>query len=143
MFLQAARLNVVEITAAPEYLLTFSLQTTAAAILGQFGRPARASSSGDLYIYDYEDFDRGEYAWSFVFDLATDQPLCVTRRFDLPQNMREFFPDGQTRLQQGRGQTARVRTLDPGRLLIAIGSQQMVLIKPPALRRFLPWISVG
>ncbi len=139
MFLQPGTLDLVN--TAPGYLLTFSLQTTAAEVLAQFGKPARASSSGDLYIYDYEDIDRDEYAWSFVFSLATDQPLCVTRRFALPQDLRELFPENLAHVQQGRGQTARVRALDSGRVLVGIGSQQVLLIKPPALKRFLPWIS--
>jgi len=127
---------------SPAYLATLSLSTPPSDVRTHFGAPDRASCKSELCIYDYDEFERGEYGWSFVFEVATERMLCITRRFTVPQDLATLFPStSTTRHESRRGAVASVRRLDPGRILIGISRQQIVLVRASAIARFFPWIA--
>jgi hypothetical protein len=79
--------------------------------------------------------------WSFVFDRSVDRVVCVTRRYAAPQDLSSVFPAVSTERRESRGAAALRRPLDAHRVLIGFGSQQLVLMRPEAVKQFLPWLA--
>lgn len=127
---------------APSFLLDLSLELDAAGVRGAFGAPAHSTVAPHFCVYDYHEFETGEFGWSFVFETMGERVVCVTRRFSAPQDLSQVFPPVATERKESRGAAALVRSLDANRVLIGIGSQQLVLMRPTVVKRFFPWVVV-
>jgi hypothetical protein len=126
---------------APSDFLNLSLDSDA--FRAPFGTPARVSRTANFVVLDYDEFDRGEHALSLVFDTATENLVCLTRRFVLPQDFSLLFPPQATIRQACRRAVAQVRRLDNERVLVGLGTQQLILVRTDALGRFFPWMSLS
>ena len=109
----------------------------------RLGTPVRTSNTPHFRVYDYDEMDDREYAWSLVTDSSTGSPLCITRRFIIPQDFGVLFPPDHSRRHYSRGAVASVRHLDANRVLIGIGRQQLILIRNTAVPRFFPWLAAA
>lgn len=123
------------------YILRLPLETSAADVRTAFGDPANTFSTSNFRVYDYDEADREQFGWSFVFDTPGDRAVCITRRFTTPRDLSALFPPESTTRHESRGAVALVRRLGDGRVLIGIGRQQLVLMRANAVERFFPWLT--
>ncbi|BDC47779.1 hypothetical protein F183_A00950 [Bryobacterales bacterium F-183] len=139
---------------AASELLRYSLDESMQQIHRALGAPAQVADAGpDLvnWFYKTDVYDQHEHSHQLLFRKSDGKLLSVTRNFHFPVNVDALFPEGSaTRTYQFNAEWGvRVRETRSGqRLIIAMGATkagatttQIALMRPEAVRIFLPWLA--
>jgi hypothetical protein len=142
--------------AAAHELLRFQLTESRQQVAELLGLPALVAPFGDFESWHYQlgIDDHHEYSHNLVFRQDTGELVSVSRNYEeKPQVVDELFPEPESFLEHypsadRPAMTLRVRRLEGGRVLIALGAAapgqpatQLLLIRESELRLFLPWLA--
>ncbi|MEI9813537.1 MAG: hypothetical protein WDO18_13220 [Acidobacteriota bacterium] len=142
--------------AAPAFsqnILELHLGAPRMQVTKEFGHPAIIEQIGDLESWRYQIGveDNHEFSHFLVFRISTGELISATQNFEPGKPLNELFPDAETRVYhypdaQHPQMSVRLRKLDGGRLLLAVGGKrgapvdQLLLIKESELRNFHSWL---
>jgi hypothetical protein len=138
-----------------EQIVAFKLNETRAEVSKLLGAPAFIQPAGDLESWQYQIGveDHHEFSHALVFRISTGQLISATQNFEPAKPLDALFPSAETRVYhypdaQHPEFSVRLRKLDGGRLLLAMGSAkqgsdvaQIMLIREDELPRFHTWLA--
>lgn len=137
-------------------VLRFALTENRQQVAERLGLPTLVAPFGAFESWHYQIGieDHHEYSHNLVFRQDTGELVSFTRNYDEdPQNVDELFPAAESFVEhypsaERPEMSVRVRLLDGGRVLVALGSAapgqpaaQLLLIRVSELKLFQPWLA--
>lgn len=138
-----------------EQIVALTLNETRAEVAQAIGRPALVQQVGDLESWQYQIgvADHDDFSHAVLFRVSTGKLISAAQTFESPKQLDELFPVKETRVYhypdaQHPQFSVRLRKLDGGRLLLALGSAkpstpvtQIMMIRESELTHFYTWIA--
>jgi hypothetical protein len=135
-------------------ITVLQLTETRAQVAKVLGPPAKVESGGDFESWQYQVGveDNHDFSHFILFRASTGELISATHNFEPAKPLDTLFPAAETRVYHYPNAehpefSVRLRKLDGGRFLLAMGSEkqgspvaQLLLIRESELAHFYSWI---